>query len=68
VTLTGSDFQRNVKVDVTGTGVSVSKVTWISSTKVTLSVSATNRAAVGVRSLLITNPDLGTVSGALTIT
>jgi hypothetical protein len=68
VTLTGSDFQRNVKVAVTGTGVGVSKVTWVSGTKVTLTVNATTKAAVGVRSLVITNPDLGTVSGALTIT
>jgi hypothetical protein len=68
VTLTGSDFQRNLKVAVSGTGVGVSKVTWVSSTKVTLTVNATTKAAVGVRSLVITNPDLGTVSGVLTIT
>jgi hypothetical protein len=68
VTLIGSNLQRSLKVTVTGTGVGVSKVTWVSSTKVTLTVNATTKAAVGARSLVITNPDLGTVSGVLSIT
>jgi hypothetical protein len=68
VTLNGSGFQKNVKVELSGTGVTVSKVTWVSPSTVTMTINATTKATTGTRSLIVTNPDLGTVSGAFTIT
>jgi hypothetical protein len=70
LTITGTGFVKGATVDVSGAGVSVGKTTWVSSTKMTAAVNVTNKAATGLRSVSVTNPDLGmgTCVNCLTIT
>jgi hypothetical protein len=69
VTVVGSGLQKNAKIDVSGSGVNVSKITWVSSTQMTAVLSPTKTAATGARSLTVTNPDGGTFvcTGCVTV-
>jgi hypothetical protein len=70
VTLTGTKFDRQAKVTVSGAGVTVGKTTWVSNTSMTVVLTATTTAATGLRSVSVANPDLGlgTCTDCLTVT
>jgi hypothetical protein len=71
MTITGTGFDRNAKVTVNGSGINVGKVTWVSSTSLSVAVSALKNAATGPRTVTVTNPDsagLGSCTGCLAVT
>lgn len=70
VELTGSGFVEGAQASFSGTGLAVVSCTVHSPTRATLGLNVATNAAIGVRSLLLTNPDGGraSLSSALTVT
>jgi hypothetical protein len=67
----GPDFQGRLAATVSGTGVSVTGITYADPTHLSLNVSVSPGAAVGARTITVTNPDgqaMTSASGILTIT
>jgi hypothetical protein len=64
VTLTGSGFVPTTVVSFSGTGVTVKSRTYVSETQLTLMVSVDATAAVGDRTVTVTNPDGGVATRA----
>ena len=69
IVVTGDGFLNGATAAFSGTGVTVSSVTWNSSTQLTLVVSVTTNAALGARNLTVTNPGGASVTatGAFTV-
>ncbi len=59
ITLSGSGFVDGATVEFSGPGITVRKVTRVSSTRITLIISLSTRALVGARSVTVRNPDGG---------
>lgn len=53
----GAGFANRIGVSVSGTGVTVNSVTFTSPTQITLNVSVSTGAALGARTVTVTNPD-----------
>jgi plastocyanin len=70
VILTGTGFVSGAKAKFNGTGVTVSKTTFVSPTQLKLTVSVASTAATGARKVKVTNPDggVGSKGHVLTIT
>lgn len=66
----GSAFQAGATVAVSGTGVTVVRVTFLSSTSVEVELDIAGSATVGARDVTVTNPDdtSGTATGVFTVT
>jgi len=68
VTVSGSNFVSGATLSISG-GVSVSNVTWVSSSSITAKVTVPSGAATGARTVTVTNPDGGRGSSVcLTVT
>jgi hypothetical protein len=69
-TLTGTNLQSNASVVVSGTGVTVNSVSFVSSTSLTVVLSVALTATVGARDVTVVNGDFGrgTRAAGLTIT
>jgi hypothetical protein len=69
VTLTGTGFNSLAKVSVSGAEVTAGQVKWVSKTSMTAVLTATATTATGLRSVSVTNPDLGvgTCTNCLTV-
>jgi hypothetical protein len=69
VTIKGSNFSSGATVSVSGTGVTVSSVATVGTTRMTAHLSVASNAALGARDVSVTNPgaSAGTCSGCLTI-
>ncbi len=63
----GTGYPDRLAVSVSGTGVTVSNLTWVSPTSVTMTLSATSGAATGSRTITLTNPDGQTATTTLTV-
>ena len=62
VTINGTGFRTGAGVTVSGVGVTVGTVTFVNSTQLTAVVSVAQGAAVGDRSITVTNLDTGTAT------
>ncbi len=63
----GTGYPDRLAVSVSGTGVTVSNLTWVSPTSVTLTLTATAGASTGSRTITLTNPDGQTATTTLTV-
>jgi len=73
VTIAGTGFESTIAASglvVSGTGVSVSSLTWVSATQLSATLAITQGAATGARNLTVTNPDggSGSCTGCFTVT
>jgi hypothetical protein len=68
IDIVGSTFNAGVTVTISGTGVTVGAVTRIDATHLRVTLTAASTAAVGPRSLTITNTDAGKVIAADAVT
>jgi hypothetical protein len=68
MTITGTDFVNGAQVTISGNKVTVGKTTWISKTSMTVVLTATSSAVTGLRSVTVTNPDLGSATKANSLT
>jgi len=59
VTVDGSNFASGAKVSFAASGVAATAVTFVSDTRLTITVSVASNAAAGPRAVTVTNPDLG---------
>jgi alpha-tubulin suppressor-like RCC1 family protein len=57
VTVTGTSFTSGATVAFSGTGISVTNVTYVSSTSLTVTLDVTGAASTGLRNVTVTNPD-----------
>jgi hypothetical protein len=63
VAITGSGFVNGAGLDSDfGAGVTVNSTTWVSATQVTANITVTPGAALGSRSVTVTNPDGGSAT------
>ena len=69
VTVRGTNFVSGATVSVSGSGVTVSSVTWVGFTTLSVKLSVAAGAATGSRDVSVTNPGAaaGTCTGCLTI-
>lgn len=63
----GTGYPDRLAVAVSGTGVTVSNLTWVSPTSVTLTLTATSGASTGSRTITLTNPDGQTATTSLNV-
>ena len=63
----GAGYPDRLAVSVSGTGVTVSNLTWVSPTSVTMTLTATAGATTGSRTITLTNPDGQTATTSLTV-
>lgn len=63
----GAGYPDRLAVSVSGTGVAVSNLTWVSPTSVTMTLTATAGATTGSRTITLTNPDGQTATTSLTV-
>ncbi|MCW2926714.1 MAG: uncharacterized protein JWM86_682, partial [Thermoleophilia bacterium] len=70
VQVAGTGFVSGAGVTISGTGVSVASTTWVSATRIDITLNVTDVATLGARTVTATNPDLSTASlvGGLTVT
>lgn len=63
----GAGYPDRLSVSVSGTGVTVSNVNWVSPTSVSMTLTATAGATTGARTVTLTNPDGQTATTSLTV-
>lgn len=70
VQLDGSGFVSGATATISGTGITITNTSWVSATRIDLTVDITGSATLGARNITITNPDLssGTGTGIFTVT
>ena len=63
----GAGYPDRLSASVSGTGVTVNSITYVSPTQVSISLSATAAAATGSRTITVTNPDGQTATTTVTV-
>jgi hypothetical protein len=68
--LTGTGLQNGATVSFSGTGITVTGTTWVSSTRIDVTIDVASTAATGLRDITVTQPDgsVATAPNALTLT
>jgi hypothetical protein len=59
----GTGFVNGATVGFSGTGISITNTTWVSATRIDVTLDLTAGATLGARDVTVTNPDLGAGTG-----